>query len=362
MDQINTGVLKLKQYAASSHVKGTRIDFGVRREEPIFDALIGQKNDQCRNDVVEDKSSKREYSEKDTAQETVEKTEKPAVGKEDEETCDVAREVAASQIVWIVEPNAEHLKVPGQMENVATIEQPMIISVSDEPTKPIEEILGTQLTELTGEVAEGEQLVEIVQETVIETDVNAQLSEDIEIDAESDETGAEAMVGEMPRFEDVEAAPIKVAEAPERAENSAPVEQQVAVKLSDLLESGESKVQIQLEPVQLGKLTIELTRSADGTLSVLLDAENAQTRSLLERHMGNLQEALADRGQRAVQITVEHNEESQRQDNQQRDDFYDGRNGQNSQQEQRRNEQRGGADFMQQLRLGLIPLEDEEEE
>ena len=62
-----------------------------------------------------------------------------------------------------------------------------------------------------------------------------------------------------------------------------------------------------------------------------------------------------------VQITVEHNEESQRQDNQQREDFYDGRNGQHGEQQQRRDDRRGGADFLQQLRLGLIPLEDEEE-
>ena len=121
-------------------------------------------------------------------------------------------------------------------------------------------------------------------------------------------------------------------------------------------------MQIQLEPVELGKLTIELTRSEDGTLSVLLDAEKAQTRGLLEKHMGTLQETLAERGQKVAQIIVERGEEAQRQDNQQREDFNDGRNGQQQQQEQqRRDDRREGLDFLQQLRLGLIPLEDEED-
>ena len=386
MDQINTGTLKLKQYAAGSHVQGTRTDFSVKREEPIFDALIGQKKERCRSEVVE-KGGKPEPTKKDTTteekQETTETVEKPVAGNEEEETCDIAREAAAAQIVWYVEPNAIHLKAPEQMERVAVIEKPMVFGITDEPAEPIEAILETKLAELTVEaepVIDSEQMpmselttmaepvieqnaaAEFVQTSELETNINVHETEraEVKVDTDGEENGAEAASVEMPLFEDVEAAPIKVAEAPARAENSEPVEQQVAVKLSDLITSGETKVQIQLEPVELGKLTIELTRSADGTLSVVLDAENAQTRSLLEKHIGTLQETLVDRGQRAVQITVEHNEESQRQDNQQREDFYDGRNGQHSEQQQRRDAHRDSADFMQQLRLGLIPLEDEE--
>ena len=374
MEQIHKGTITMKQFSVGAHVKGVKIDFNAKREEPIFDALMGQKKEQYSSDVVNEKSRKPDETSKDTApeHEDVENTEKPVAGKEEEETCDVAREAAAAQIVWLVQPNAAYLKAPEQMQNVVTIERPMIFATNDEPVKPIEGLLGDKLAEMTGEVqtVSGEAAVEVMQQMQMETNANSDGNAAMELDTmqvdvvaeENEEIGGEAAVMEMPLFDDVEAAPIKVAEAPERTEQSAPVEQQITAKLTDILENGETKVQIQLEPVELGKLTIELTRSEDGTLSVLLDAEKAQTRGLLEKHMNSLQEALTDRGQKVTQITVEHSEESQRQDNQQRDDFYDGRNNQHQQQEQqRRDNRRDGVDFLQQLRLGLIPLEDEDE-
>lgn len=372
MEQIHKGTISMKQFSVGAHVRGSKIDFNARREEPIFDALMGQKKDQCgSDDVVAEKSRKPEETRENAApeREEVENTEKPVAGKEEEETCDVAREVAAAQIVWLTQPNAAHLKAPEQMQNAATIERPMIFATNDEPVKPLEGLMEDRLAEMTGEiqtVVQNEQAsVEITEQFQLETNINPR-SDEMVFEThmtDSDETGGEAVEMQMPLFDEVEAAPIKVAEAPERTEQSVPVEQQVTTKLVNLLENGETRVQIQLEPVELGKLTIELTRSEDGTLSILLDAEKAQTRGLLEKHMGNLQEALTDRGQKVAQITVERGEEAQRQDNQQRDDFYDGRNGQQQQQQeqQRRDDRRDGLDFLQQLRLGLIPLEDEED-
>ena len=358
MEQIHTGTVSMKQFSAGAHVKGTKVDFGAQREEQIFDALMGQKKDQCSNDVVAEKSRKPEETREEAVSEH-EPAEKPVAGKEEEETCDVAREAAAAQIVWLVEPNAIHLKAPEQMQNVAMIERPALFAVSDEPAKPIEGLLSE---ELTGEAT-------LIGEAVMQLEANAGGEENAAMEFDLDtapeidieETGGEAVAEEVPLFDGVEAAPIKVAEAPARAEQSEAVEQQVTTKLADLLENGETKVQIQLEPVELGKLTIELTRSEDGTLSVLLDAEKAQTRGLLEKHMGTLQEALTERGQKVAQITVERGDEAQRQENQQRDDFNDGRSGQQQQEQQRRDERREGLDFLQQLRLGLIPLEDEED-
>ena len=371
MEQIHTGTVSMKQFSVGAHVKGTKVDFGAQREEQIFDALMGQKKDQCSSDVVAEKSRKPEETREEAVSEH-EPAEKPVAGKEEEETCDVAREAAAAQIVWLVEPNAIHLKAPEQMQNVATIERPELFAISDAPAKPIEGLLGEELAEQIGEgVVVSEDIVAgIAPETEMQMETNAGGEENAamefdldtarEVDIEVEETGGEAVAEEAPLFENVEAAPIKVAEAPVRAEQSEPVEQQVTTKLADLLENGETKVQIQLEPVELGKLTIELTRSEDGTLSVLLDAEKAQTRGLLEKHMGTLQEALTERGQKVAQITVERGEEAQRQENQQRDDFNDGRNSQ-QQEQQRRDDRREGLDFLQQLRLGLIPLEDEED-
>jgi hypothetical protein len=75
--------------------------------------------------------------------------------------------------------------------------------------------------------------------------------------------------------------------------------------------------------------------------------------------MGNLQELLGAQGQKDVQIQVARQQESQ-----QSDPSYDGRNGaQNGQsgqqQEQRQQQARQDQDFLQQLRLGLIPLDGE---
>ena len=372
MEQINRGILLRKQFAAGAHIKATRMEVGMTREEPIFDALLGQKNEQYSNEVVE--KPKKSETVEDTQEKEEPKSEAPAERGDEEETCDVAREAAAAQIVWLIEPNAAHLKVEAQPEKVATIERPMIISTNDEPTQSLEDLLGTQMENLVGESEElvvtepvvAESFQEVMQmDTTDNAQGNSDLAMDIEVTTtDGEETNAEAVVVETPLFEGVETTPIKVAEAPERTEQSVPVNQQVVEKLSTMVETGETSVQIQLEPVELGKMTIELTRSSDGTLTVLLDAENAQTRSLLEKHMGSLQEALADRGQKVVQITVEHNEESQRQENQQHNDFRDGQNQngqQQEQQQQRRDARHNSTDFMQQLRLGLIPLEEEDE-
>ena len=406
MEQINTGILKLKTFSAGSHVNATKTDFSAKREEPVFDALMGQKNQQARNEVETGRDRKTPVSENETETKEI-KTEKAIhSGKEEEMNCDVAREVACAQMVWLMSGNAQEFLVEKQESDV-TIEQPMLIVTNDETVSEIGELNIPQiaLAAQNTEAAETEQLTlvpetEMVAEEIVEqpaaeiverpveqiVEQTAEVVQEIErpqqvetrtveqnVEREdvavrvtvddAEEISGEA-AAEAPLFKDVEAAPIKVAEAPERAENrtpAAPVEQQITEKLSNILNGGETRVELQLEPLELGKLTIELTRNADGVLNIVLNAENAQTRTLLERHVSPLQEALSERGQQNVQITVERNDESQRQNNQQNNDFRDGSNGRQHEQ-QRRENPRSGEDFLQQLRLGLIPIEDEEDE
>lgn len=383
MEQITNGILKLMNFPTGSHVNMTRDEFGTKREEPTFDALLEQKSGEARSEVVNNRRKPKESDEKDPATEEVRTQKNPEAEKDQEESCDVAREAASAQIVWLVGQNNQDLLVQRQ-EDVAVIEEPMLIVTNDTPAAQLSELVIPQPaaeTETLAEIpeegmipaAEGElipeQTVEIVQkaaEPQIETGFDGREAEkaDVEIrvtgEEEAEETSGETAV-EAPLFKDVEATPIKVAEAPERTGESAPVERQVAEKLTNLLDSGETRVEIQLEPLELGKLTISLTRNEDGVLNILLSAESVQTRDLLERHMGSLQEALFERGQQSVQITVDRNEESQRQDGQQRNDFQDGSNDRRNEQ-QRRDDRPSGEDFLQQLRLGLIPIEDEEED
>ncbi|MCI8423611.1 MAG: flagellar hook-length control protein FliK [Lawsonibacter sp.] len=157
-------------------------------------------------------------------------------------------------------------------------------------------------------------------------------------------------------FHDVKAAPIKVGEAPVLEETPS-VENQVNTQVLQALDQGQSKVTIQLTPNNLGQVTVEITRAEDGSLHVALSAESTQTRGLLEKHASNLQELLASRQQETVQVQVQRQEESQRQQ-QHGYEGREGRNGQQQEQEQRRERHpQQDQDFMQQLRLGLIPVD-----
>lgn len=383
MEQINGGILKLMNIPAGAHINAGKTDFGASRGEQVFDALLEQKAGEARSEVVNDKSEKRKTPERDEKREdiVVDKQDRP-VREEEEETCDIAKEAASSQIVWLVQGNAGELLVE-QQEPVVTIEIPTIFALNDEPVQGEAATLLSQLTgapQTTAEEPVGELIPTGEEGFSLETAAEIETAvEDVQPDADTagnslegfdkaihvkrndGEEGNEEAVEGTPLFDKVEAAPVKVAEAPERARESENVTEQVTVKLDEMLASGETRLELQLEPLELGKLTIELTQSADGSVSILLNAENADTRGLLERHIHNLQEALTERGQQSVQITVERGEEAQRQDNQQRDDFRDDGNGRQQEQQHSRDHRSHGDDFLQQLRLGLIPIEEEDE-
>lgn len=161
-------------------------------------------------------------------------------------------------------------------------------------------------------------------------------------------------------FRDVEAAPVKVGEAYDAQQAQEPdVVRQIDTQLAQALQKGESLVRIQLTPEHLGSVTVEISQSADGILRVALSAHSAETRGLLERHAGDLQGMLSSRGQE-VQVDVQRQPESQQGQNQQHQN-YDGHNGHAQDGQERRQQRRehtGPQDFMQQLRLGLIPGEE----
>lgn len=159
---------------------------------------------------------------------------------------------------------------------------------------------------------------------------------------------------ETPVFEDVKAVPVKVGEAPKSAESGEPVEKQLGSKLAEALKNGETRVEIQLTPENLGKVTVEMTWSKDGGLVVQLHAENRETQNLLSKNTAGLEQLLGRETQQEVRVEVPRQEESQRQD------LYEQQQEHHRQQQQeRRRKQESGEDFLQQLRLGLIPLDGE---
>lgn len=161
-------------------------------------------------------------------------------------------------------------------------------------------------------------------------------------------------------FHDVKAAPVKVGEVYDAQQGEqADVAKQIDMGLAQALEKGESMVRIQLTPENLGSVTVEISRSTEGIIRVALSAHSGETRDLLERHAGELQGLLTSRTQQSVEVDVQRQQESQQSQQQN----YDGHNGHAQDGQERRRQHRDHADsqdFMQQLRLGLIPADGDE--
>lgn len=158
---------------------------------------------------------------------------------------------------------------------------------------------------------------------------------------------------EQPLFHDVETVPVKVGEAAPTVDTSAPdMEKQLADTIKANLNTVGDKVQIQLQPENLGHITIELVQHGS-KMGLVIYADNAKTTSLLAQHAGNLGALLEDRTGQTVQIQVQQQEQEQPQ--------YDGHNQQNrQQQEQQSHPQQSKAEqdsFLGQLRLGLYQLD-----
>lgn len=167
----------------------------------------------------------------------------------------------------------------------------------------------------------------------------------------------QADVEPQPVFRDIKAVPVKVGEV-YQAEPT--VENGVELKdlgdtLTQAIDRGENRLELQLQPAELGRIRVEMRWSDEGALHVILHAESTRTQSLLEKDMAGLQTLLGRETQQEVKVELPRQQEAPRQS------FDDGRqNGgqQHHQQEQRQSSRHSGQDFLHQLRLGLIPAEE----
>lgn len=159
-------------------------------------------------------------------------------------------------------------------------------------------------------------------------------------------------------FHEAKAAPVKVGESYESVDTQAPdMDEQLAKTIQQAVQTGGERVEIRLTPENLGALTIEMTRDAGGALQVVLHASNSRAAGLLSSHLDGLHAALQSYGPEPVHVEVQRNQESQQQHFQHADP--DGRgNQQHQQHEERRQQETGGQDFLQKLRLGLFGTEE----
>lgn len=263
-------------------------------------------------------------------------------------TVPVEVQAAAPQVMEAAAPqvsqnNGEQVLVQQPVEQQAAEAQPETAQI---PVQQPQEGAEMQLNTQTGEQqTEGKANLETVLQNEGDSTVDVKVQE---VPVEADQSV----------FGQVESVPVKVGDVaqPQQTENTQDVETQLKDGLTKALRNGDTKVEIQLNPVELGNVKIEVTRSAEGALYVVLTAEHTQTQSLLERHAAGLQSLLmGSSGTENVQVQVNRHQEGQQAENQN----YDGSSGNGredqQQREHRRQQPSDSADFLQQLRLGLVP-------
>lgn len=75
-----------------------------------------------------------------------------------------------------------------------------------------------------------------------------------------------------------------------------PVHDQVAIQIRRAVSTGQDRIQIRLNPVDLGRIEVEMTMAQDGQLQAVIKAEKPDTLDLLMRDARHLERALADAG------------------------------------------------------------------
>ncbi len=166
---------------------------------------------------------------------------------------------------------------------------------------------------------------------------------------------------ERPLFRQLEHTPLKVGEAPTANVNSPNFERALAKPIQQALGEGAQTLEIKLTPAHLGTVTVSLTQNQDGTLHVLLQTMTDKATRLLSEHTGGLTHLLQTGRHPGVQIEVQQSEQGQQQgqEDRQGQGQRDPREQQERRQQQQQERQHTSDNFLQQLRLGLLPLTSE---
>lgn len=160
-----------------------------------------------------------------------------------------------------------------------------------------------------------------------------------------------------PLFQNTENTPIKVGDPAPVDTQSPDFDAQLTRQLSKSLQNGDQTLKLKLAPEGLGEVVVEFTRSKDGAVQVLLQTSTETATNLLRSHSAELSSLLRSNNQAPVLVEVQQQQqnsytqqEQQQQKNQQQQ--------QQEQQQQQQNQQRQSSqDFVEQLRLGLVPMQ-----
>jgi flagellar hook-length control protein FliK len=269
-----------------------------------------------------------------------------------EETVDVSADVAqvAAAVLETPEQPVEQVQTAQQPVAEKPVDaQPETQAVSEQQPQEAQTPVAMQTVTQTHEAEEPEAQVGQQEENVFAP------SDDNDTTVTVTDAGADVA---QPVFQNVEENMVKVGEAhpAEEDQQAEDVSQQVVQQLTTGLSQGETKVEVKLSPSSLGNVTVEVTAQEDGTLHIALSAENSHTKALLEQHTASLQDLVSVQAQRPVQVEVTQRQEQQ---SNLQDNGRNGQSGYQQQQQQQRQQSQNSEDFLQKLRLGLIPLSEE---
>ncbi len=235
----------------------------------------------------------------------------------------------------------------------------------------VEELKQTETQQPILEKSEVEaEVVDVTVEVKAETDTEGEQeqplteqSDDVDVQKDTTTTTEKVVVEDdseiviedevdlqNPLFRKVEATPVKVAETVNTQEPD--MEAQIAKKLIAAANAGDQSVTIQLTPENLGTITAQITRTAEGLLQIVLQASTSEATSLLSNHASNLAAALQGGGQ-TVTVEVQQPKESEQTDGQSDSSTDAEAKGENPHQHKQRKEEAVSDDFIQQMRLGL---------
>ncbi len=267
---------------------------------------------------------------------------------------------------------------PVSMEGVA-VEQPAegiveAVEVQPEEAAQQEQPVEGQFQEAAGTVVEApkEEQPKAVEGQKVQPETVAEGRDKPEVTVQKAQPDSKPQDEEMdsnveqesqPVFQDVKAVPVKVGDAhlvhfvqePVEPENS----QQLAGLLSRAMQEGADMVLVQLNPIELGSVTIELSRTAAGELTIVMNPDNARAANILNAHAENLIASLAEKGENVVSVHVNMPEDTENAGMMMDPDGHNGQNREDEDDEKKkkresRTEGVSAADFLSQLRLGLI--------
>lgn len=358
---------------------------------------VGNQDQQSGKDsfqsLLEDK---RTQSDQTTGQSQTTQDKEPAqkepVQEEGVEKKAVATEIPAAALLLQWQPQIQTQQVPlegeGQAEGVLTVPaQP----VEAQPIAPVQQEAAqtvlpqtqtpvqtqTAQPQVSGEAApqasvqEGEipavQTTQPQQQPQIEqgeaqgsqTNGVREKSQTQQVTVEDSSAPAEQAIPAQIVLRETGEMPIKVAGAPELDTTSEDFDIQLKQVVQRAADGEVQRIEIQLTPANLGRVAVEMTRTGDGTLQVVLHVETEQARSLLTEHAKSLGLMLqgSNSGEVRVEVTrPQQGEQPWQQPDQNGGQRQDGQ-GQEGRQQNSRQQRQSTEDFLHQLRIGLFQVQ-----